>query len=335
MTKLRWGVLSTANIAVSKVIPALQKSDMLEVTAIASRDPGRARAVAERLRIPNAYGSYQELLASPEVDVVYNPLPNHLHVAWSLKAIEAGKHVLCEKPIGLTAEEGERLLAAAAARPELKVMEAFMYRFHPQWQALKAIVDEGGIGELRTIQSFFSYFKLDPDNIRNRADAGGGGLMDIGCYNISLSRFLFGSEPRRLVATVEFDPELEIDRLASVILDFGRGTSTFTCSTQLAPHQHVEVFGTEGRLGLEIPFNAPQDGPARLRHQRAGDTVERVFDGVDQYTLQAEALTRAIQEGAPVPTPLEDAVANMRVLEAVFGSGRSGEWVEVGGREGS
>ena len=329
MSRIRWGVLSTANIAVGKVIPALQKSELVEVSAIASRDLGRARAVAEQLRIPHAYGSYEELLASPEVDVVYNPLPNHLHVPWSIRAIQAGKHVLCEKPIGLSAEEGERLLEAARAHPELKVMEAFMYRFHPQWLELKRIVDDGGIGELRTIQSFFSYFKRDPDNIRNRPEMGGGGLMDIGCYNVSLSRFVFGAEPRRVVSTVEFDPDLGVDRLTSAILDFGRGTSTFTCSTQLAPYQAVDVFGTEGRLSLEIPFNAPQDGPTRLTHQRAGEGVERVFVRVDQYTLQGDALSRAILEGAPVPTPLEDAVANMRVLEAVFGSGRSDGWVEV------
>ncbi|MEJ2291684.1 MAG: Gfo/Idh/MocA family oxidoreductase [Deinococcales bacterium] len=332
MSRIRWGILSTANIAVGKVIPALQKSELVEVSAIASRDLGRAQAVAEQLRIPHAYGSYEELLASPEVDVVYNPLPNHLHVPWSVRAIHAGKHVLCEKPIGLSAEEGEALLEAARAHPELKVMEAFMYRFHPQWLELKRIVDEGGIGELRTIQSFFSYFKRDPDNIRNRPEMGGGGLMDIGCYNVSLSRFVFGAEPRRVVSTVEFDPDLGVDRLASAILDFGRGTSTFTCSTQLAPHQAVDVFGTEGRLSLEIPFNAPQDGPTRLTHQRAGESVERVFDRVDQYTLQGDALSRAVLEDTPVPTPLEDAVANMRVLEAVFGSGRAGSWVELAGR---
>lgn len=329
MTKLRWGVLSTANIAVSKVIPALQKSDMLEVTAIASRDLGRARVAAERLRIPNAFGSYDQLLASSHVDVVYNPLPNHLHVPWSLRAIEAGKHVLCEKPIGLDVREAETLLAAARAHPELKVMEAFMYRFHPQWQALKAIVEGGGIGELRTVQSFFSYSNLDPEDIRNRAGMGGGGLMDIGCYDVSLSRFVFDDEPVRVVSTVELDPALGVDRLASAVLDFGRGTATFTCSTQLAPYQRVDVFGTEGRVSLEIPFNAPQDGPAKLRHDHGGETVERVFDRVDQYTRQAEAFTRSVRDDTAVPTPLEDAVANMRVIEAIFHSGRSGTWVEL------
>ncbi len=329
MSRIRWGILSTADIAVRKVIPALQKSALVEVSAIASRDLARAQAVAEQLRIPHAYGSYEELLASPEVDVVYNPLPNHLHVPWSLRAIEAGKHVLCEKPIGLSVEEGEQLLEAARGRPDLKVMEAFMYRFHPQWLELRRIVDEGGVGDLRTIQSFFSYFNDDPDNIRNDPDLGGGGLMDIGCYNISLSRFVFRAEPRRVISSVEFDPDLGVDRLASALLEFEGGTSTFTCGTQLAPYQAVHVFGTEGRVSLEIPFNAPQDGPTRLRHQRGGETVERVFDRVDQYTLQGDALSRAVQDGSPVPTPLVDAVANMRVIEAVFRSGRSNAWVQI------
>ncbi len=331
MTDLRWGILGTSRIAVDKVIPALQKSGRIAVTAVASRDLQRARAVAAKLRIPHAYGSYEALLASDEVDVVYNPLPNHLHVPWSIRALEAGKHVLCEKPIGLSAAEGERLLEAARAHPRLKAMEAFMYRFHPQWLELKRIVDEGGIGELRTIHSFFSYFKDDPDDIRSRPEFGGGGLMDIGCYNVSLSRFVYGSEPLRAVATVEFDPTLGVDRLASAVLDFGRGTSTFTCSTQLSPHQSVAVFGTAGAVELAIPFNAPQDGPTLLRHRRGGETVERTFDRADQYTLQGEAFTRAVLDDTPVPTPLEDAVANMRVLEAVFDSGRSGRWIDVGG----
>ena len=329
MTKVRWGVLSTANIALSKVIPALQKGTNLEVSAIASRDAQRARRAADALRIPHAFGSYEELLASGEVDVVYNPLPNHLHVPWSVRAIEAGKHVLCEKPIGLSAGEAEELARVARAHPRSKVMEAFMYRFHPQWQRAKQIVDDGGVGELRTIASVFSYFKLDPDNIRNQVDIGGGGLMDIGCYNISMSRFLFGGEPERLVATVERDPELRIDRLSSAILDFGRGTSTFTCSTQLSPFQRVDVFGTAGRVTLDIPFNAPQDGPSRLWHFRDGVSTEHVFDRTDQYTLQAEALSQAIIDDTPVPTPLEDAVANMRVIEAIVRSGEEEAWVRL------
>ena len=329
MKRLRWGVLSTAEIALDKVIPAMQKSPDVDVAAIASRDGARAAAAAERLRIPCAYGSYEELLADPDVDVVYNPLPNHLHVPWSIRALEAGKHVLVEKPIGLTSDEGRLLVEAANAHPDLKVMEAVMYRHHPQWKRAKSIVDEGGIGDLRTVHSFFSYANLDPNDIRNHADLGGGGLMDIGCYNVSLSRFLFDDEPSRLVGAVEYDPTFETDRLASAIMEFGRGTATFTCSTQVSPHQRVQVFGTEGRVEIEIPFNTPQDGPARLWHERGDRTTELVFDRTDQYTLQAEELTRVIMEDAPVPYPISDAVANMVVLEAIVESARRSAWVTL------
>jgi len=330
MDTVRWGVMSTARIARTKVIPAMQKSDAIEVVAIASRDAGRAREAAVGLGIPHAYGSYDELLAAPEVDAVYIPLPNNEHVEWAVRAIQAGKHVLCEKPIGLSAEEGRTLLEAARTRPDLKVMEAFMYRFHPQWQQALREVKGGALGELRTVQSFFSYFKRDPDNIRNRADMGGGGLMDIGCYNVSVSRFLFGAEPQRVVATVEFDPDFGVDRLASAILDFGAaGTATFTCGTQIAPYQRVQAFGTAGRLDIEIPFNAPQDGPTRIYVEHGSETTATVFDRTDQYTLQGEAMSRAILDDTPVPTPLEDAVANMEVLEAIFRSGEVGGWVDL------
>jgi predicted dehydrogenase len=327
MSKVRWGVLSTAKIGTVKVIPAMQRGVYTEVTAIASRDPERARAAARQLGIPQAYGSYEELLADPEVDAVYNPMPNHLHVPWSIKAIEAGKHVLCEKPIGLSSAEGEQLLEAARRRPQLKVMEAFMYRHHPQWRHAKQIVDEGGVGELKTIQSFFSYFNNDPANIRNNPEIGGGGLMDIGCYNISLSRFIFGEEPRRVFGVAEFDPQFKTDRIASGVLDFGRGTSTFTCSTQLTPYQRVNIFGTTGRVEIEIPFNAPPDAVCRLWHQTKDKIEEVTFEVCDQYTIQGDLMSQAILNDTPVPTPLADAVANMRVIEAVFESARRGVWV--------
>lgn len=329
MNRVRWGVLSTADIGLAKVLPAMQKSDIIDLAAISSRSLERAQAAAERLRIPKAYGSYDELLADPDIDAVYNPMPNHLHVPWSIRALEAGKHVLCEKPIGLDAAEGRRLLEAARAHPALKVMEAFMYRHHPQWQQARRIVRDGGVGELRTINSVFSYFNRDPSNVRNQADIGGGGLYDIGCYNISQSRFIFGLEPQRVVGIVEFDPDFGTDRLASAILDFGRGTATFTCSMQLSGYQRVDIFGTTGRVSLEIPFNAPQDGPCRLWHAQDGVTRELVFDRTDQYRLQGELMSRAILDDTPVPTPLEDAVANMEVIEAVFRSGREGGWVTL------
>jgi predicted dehydrogenase len=326
MNKVRWGVLSTANIGTEKVIPAMQQGKSCDIVAISSRQLNKAQAAARRLGTPKAYGSYEELLADPEIDAVYNPLPNHLHVPWSIKALEAGKHVLCEKPIGLTAAEGRQLLDAAHKRPRLKVMEAFMYRHHPQWRRARQLVTEGKIGELRTIQTFFSHFLLDPDNVRNQADIGGGGLMDIGCYCISLSRFIFGGEPRRVCGSIEYDPQLKIDRLASGMLDFGRGTATFTCATQLAPYQRVNIFGTEGRVEIEIPFNAPADRPCKLWHQHGAQVDEVVFDVCDQYTIQGDLFSQAVLDDAAVPTPLEDAVANMEVIEAIIRSARSGTW---------
>jgi len=325
--KVRWGVLSTANIGTGKVIPAMQLGKHCSITAIASRDLDRARAAADRLGIPKAYGSYEELLADPEIDAIYNPLPNHLHVPWSIRALEAGKHVLCEKPIALTAAEAQKLLDAARERPRLKVMEAFMYRHHPQWQRARQLVADGRIGELRTIQSFFSYYNADPANVRNVAEFGGGGLMDIGCYTISLSRFIFGSEPQRVCGIIEYDPQFKTDRLASGVLDFGRGTSTFTCATQLTPYQRVNIFGTEGRVEIEIPFNAPADRPCRMWHQFGGEIHEIVLDACDQYTIQGDLFSQAVLDDTPVPTPLEDAVANMRVIEALSQSARRGTWV--------
>jgi len=330
--RVRWGILSTARIAREKVVPAMFKAASVDVVAIASRSEAAARTAAAALRIPRAHGSYEALLADPDVDAVYVPVPNHLHVDWSIRALEAGKHVLCEKPLGMDAADAERLAVAAAHHPHLKVMEAFMYRLHPQWVAAKRLVDEGALGRLQTVHSHFSYFKLDPTNIRNQAEAGGGGLMDIGSYDVSLSRFLFGREPLRLVATVDRDPDFRIDRLVSAILDFGEGrTATFTCGTQIQAFQSVQAFGSEGRLQLEIPFNAPQDGPCKLWLEDASGIHETRFDRVDQYALQAEAFSRAVLDDTPVPIPLTDAVANMRVIDAIFESGRSGAWVEVAG----
>lgn len=329
MSKLRWGVLSTSKFALTKILPAMKHCQHAEVTAIASRNLAKAQAAAEQFGLAKAYGSYEELLADADIDVIYNPMPNHLHVPWTIKALAAGKHVLCEKPIGLSAAEAQELLDAAAQYPTLKVMEAFMYRLHPQWQRAKQIVQAGGIGELRTIQSLFSYFNNDPANVRNQAEIGGGGLMDIGCYNISLSRFIFDVEPQRVLGVVEYDPQFQTDRLASGILDFGNGTATFTCSTQLASYQRVNIFGTSGRIEIEIPFNAPPDQPTRLWHQHDGQLEEITFDICDQYTIEGDLFSLAVLNDTPVPTPLIDAVANMKVIEAVVESGKSNGWVMV------
>jgi predicted dehydrogenase len=329
MSRLRWGVLGTSHFAQTKMLPALQQARHVLLSAIASRDLPRAQAVAARFGITKAYGSYEELIGASDIDVIYNPLPNHLHVPWSIKALEAGKHVLCEKPVAMSATEAEHLERIARHYPQLKLMEAFMYRFHPQWQYARQIVMERGIGELSAIHSIFSYFNVDDANIRNQSAAGGGGLMDIGCYNISLSRFIFGTEPKRVLGILEYDPAFQTDRIASGILDFGRGAATFTCSTQLVPYQRVHILGTEGRIEIEIPFNAPPDKPCRLWHQSGNQTEEIRFEICDQYMIQADQFSLAVLNDTPVPTPLTDAVANMKTLEAVRESGRLDAWVTL------
>ncbi len=327
--KVRWGVLSTARIGTEKVIPAMQRGQHSQVVAIASRSLEKARQAAQQLGIPRAYGSYQELLEDPEVEAIYNPLPNHLHVPWTVKALQAGKHVLCEKPIGLSAQEAQALLEAARRYPQLKVMEAFMYRFHPQWQKTKELVEQGRIGVLRVVMSSFSYMNRNPQDIRNQVQAGGGALLDIGCYPVSLSRFLWGKEPLRVVAAVERDPELGTDRLTSGLLDFGTGHSVFSVSTQLLRYQRVQVFGSEGRLELEIPFNPPPDRPVRLWHTFGSQTEELVLPAADQYTIQGDLFSQAVRNDTEVPTPLEDALANMQAIDALFRSEQSQRWEAV------
>ena len=326
MKKLRWGILSPAKIGMEKVIPAMQQGEHSEIAAIASRNTERARAAAAKLRIPKAYGTYEELLGDTSIDAVYIPLPNHLHVPWTIKALKAGKHVLCEKPIALTASEAEELLEETRKHPQLKVMEAFMYRHHPQWLRALELINEGGIGDVKTVHSFFSYYNDDPGNIRNMAEIGGGGLMDIGCYCISLARLVFDSEPQKVLGKIEYDPQFRTDRLCSGILDFGNGTSTFTCSTQLVPYQRVNIFGTEGRVEIEIPFNAPPDKPCRMLHQRQDKIEEIELEICDQYTIQGDLFSLAVLNDTKVPTPLEDAVGNMRVIEAVIKSADEEGW---------
>ncbi len=334
MSKIRWGVVGAAKIARTKVVPAMQRAQEGEVVALASRSLETARAAAGPLGIPRAYGSYGELLADPEVDAVYVPLPNHLHVPWSIKAAEAGKHVLCEKPIALSAEEARRLVAARD-RARVLVQEAFMVRTHPQWLAVREEVRRGTLGELRALQMAFSYFNRDPKNVRNQADIGGGALMDIGCYPVVLSRFLFEEEPVRVMAAIDRDPEFGTDRLTSGLLEFRRGQSVFTCSTQLVPYQRMQVLGTRGRIEVQIPVNAPPDRPTAIlvddgRDVFGGGLQTRTFEVCDQYTLQADQFSRAIREGSPAPVPLEDAVANMEVIDALVRSEKSGGWEAPG-----
>jgi predicted dehydrogenase len=328
--KIRWGVLSTANIGMKKVIPGMQQGQYTSIVAIASRDLAKSREAASALGIPTAYGSYEELLADPNIDAIYNPLPNNMHVPWTIKAAEAGKHVLCEKPISLTVAEAETLLAVRA-RTGVKIGEAFMVRSHPQWIRLRALLDEGRIGELRSMAGFFSYYNINPANIRNKIDAGGGALMDIGCYLIQAARFAFAQEPTRVVASIDRDPQMRTDRLTSAILDFPGGQSIFTCSTQLVPYQRIHFLGSKGRIELEIPVNTAPDRPTRLFIDSGADLfgggiTTETFPACDQYTLQGDAFSKAILDNTEVPVPVEDAIKNMAVIEAIFRSGESGQW---------
>jgi predicted dehydrogenase len=328
--KVRWGVLSTAAIGVKKVLPAMQKGDWVELAAIASRDLHKAEETARALGIPRAYGSYEELLADPQIEAIYNPLPNQLHVPWSIKAAEAGKHVLCEKPISMTVAEAKSLLAVQQ-RTGVIIGEAFMVRTHPQWLRTRELIASGRIGQLRSIQGFFSYFNTDPKNIRNIPECGGGALMDIGCYPINTARFLFGEEPLRVSALLEKDPVLHVDRLTSAMLAFPSGQALFTCSMQLVPYQRMQILGTKGRIEIEIPFNAPNDRPCRIfiddgRDLVGGGITVETFPICDQYTIQGDVFSQAVRAGTTVPVPLTDAIRNMAVIEAIVRSAASGRW---------
>lgn len=332
MQPVRWGILSTAKIGRVKVVPGMMKSPLCNVVAVASRDEASARDMATELGIPKAYGSYDALLADPEIEAIYNPLPNHLHVPMTLAAAAAGKHVLCEKPIAITADEAEQLKQGSS---KVLIAEAFMVRHHPQWHRVRELIRSGDIGELRSIQVIFSYFNVDPGNIRNKADIGGGGLLDIGCYAVVAGRYVFEAEPRRVVTLVDRDPAFGVDRTTSALMDFGAGRQlAFTVSTQSVPYQRVQILGTKGRVEIEIPFNAPPDRPTRifvddgsLHGDRSARAIE--FPVVDQYGLQGEDFSRAVRGAAPLDYGLEDAILNMRILDALRRSEASAAWEKV------
>jgi predicted dehydrogenase len=323
LAELRWGILSTARIGTKRVVPAIQRANRCRVVAIASRDRERAASAAQALGIPKAHRSYEDLLADPEVDAVYIPLPNHLHAEWTIAAAKAGKHILCEKPLAMTAADAQRM-ADTCRTAGVVLTEAFMYRLHPSWRAVRDLVASQRIGELRSVQSWFSYFNDNPADIRNVLAFGGGALYDIGCYSVNLSRMLFESEPVAVHASVVRDPDLGIDVLTSGILEFERGIATFTCSTRVEPDQRVHVFGTRGRISVDIPFNIPPDRPVNVYVTAGGDppvspnTETLTFGPADQYALQAEAFAAAVLDGAPLALPPEDSVANLRVIERLF-----------------
>ena len=332
MKKVVWGVLSTAKIGWEKVIPAMFKSEYCEVRALASRNLEKGRKLADQLGIAKAYGSYQELLDDPEIEAIYNPLPNHEHVPLTLAAARAGKHVLCEKPVALTASEAAQLREVA---DKVHIMEAFMVRFHPQWLSVRERVRAGELGAVRSIHTYFSYFNNDAGNIRNMADIGGGALYDIGCYPIVTARFLFDAEPLRAIALVDRDPQFQTDRMVSGLLDFGQGRRLdFTVSTQSVPYQRVQICGTKKRIEIEIPFNAPLGGSTKVhtddgKRLDGGSTSSEVIAACDMYTLEIDAFSQAVRGAIPLPYGVEDAILNMRVIDALFASEKTGAWVAV------
>lgn len=326
---LRWGVLSTSRIGLNAVIPALQTSPFAEVVAISSRNLAQAKALAEKVGIPKAYGSYEDLLQDSEVDVVYNPLPNHLHLPYTRAALKAGKHVLCEKPLTLNTEEAVEMAQIAEQFPSLKIMEAFMYRFHPQWDLVKTWIDTGRIGRVQTVRSVFTYFNDDPTNIRNGALPGGGGLLDVGCYCLSAMRLLLDREPKRVLALVEDDPVFKVDRLVTALVDFGDVQASFICGTQAERQQVVEVMGTTGRILLEMPFFQPDNQSAKLTLVQDGRAEDHTTEPVNNYVQMCEAFSQAIWGQFSVPISLAASIANMRAIDAVFASKTTGGWVKV------
>ncbi|MEP6831502.1 MAG: Gfo/Idh/MocA family oxidoreductase [Rhizomicrobium sp.] len=331
MEPVRWGVISTAKIGIEKVIPGLQKGSAARVIAIASANEIRARDAAARLGIETVHRSYEALLADPSIEAVYNPLPNHLHVPWSIRAMEAGKHVLCEKPIALSAAEAVQLVQAEA-RTGKRVAEAFMVRYHPQWRRAKALASDGTIGDAQLIRVVFAYWNVDPQDICNKMETGGGGLYDIGCYAIAAARFLFGAEPTRAIATIDRDPQFKVDRLASGLIDFADGRQlVFSSATQIAARQSVEILGSKGRILIPVPFNVDPATPTEIviddaRDLYGGGARTERFAPCDQYTLQGDAVSVAIRSGAPFDYPVADAVANMRILDLLMLSETSGRW---------
>ncbi len=332
MKKVVWGILSTAKIGWEKVIPAMQQSEFCDVRAIASRAPGRADEWAAKLGIPKAYGSYEALLADPEIEAIYNPLPNDLHVPLTLQAARAGKHVLCEKPFAINANEAAQLREVA---DKVHIMEAFMVRFHPQWLQVRDRVRSGELGDLRTVQAFFSYFNRDTNNIRNKYEIGGGALYDIGCYPIVTGRFLFDAEPKRVIALVDRDPDFKVDRTVSALLDFGDGRRLdFTVSTQSVTHQRVQVVGTEKRIEIQIPFNAPLGGETDYFVDDGstlnGSSMQKhTLPACNMYGLQGDAFSKVVRGEMTLPYGVEDAILNMRVIDALFASEKTGAWVNV------
>ncbi|HKY36771.1 MAG TPA: Gfo/Idh/MocA family oxidoreductase [Polyangiaceae bacterium] len=339
---VRWGVLGASHFALMAAIPGMKKAPLVDVQAVASRSLDKAKQFAASAGVPRALGSYEELVADPEIEAIYNPLPNNMHVPWSIKAAQAGKHVLCEKPLSMNAAEAEELAKVQKQTGKI-IAEAFMVRYHPQWDKVVELIASGRIGKARAIQTAFSYSNSDLDNIRNQKEVGGGALYDIGGYAINTARLIFGTEPQRAVGMCDWDPESKCDRLTSAILDFGVGQATFVVGTQHVPYQRVHVYGSKGHIEVEIPFNAPYDRPCKVYvdegfvgapdftvAQSSDDRRETLsIAAANQYTVQGQRFSEAIRGGKPVHNDMPSAIANMRVIDAIFRSAESQRWEDV------
>jgi len=337
-----WGVLGASHFALMAAIPAMQQAPLVELLAIGSRSLDKAKRAASSANVARAYGSYQELLDDPEIEAIYNPLPNDLHVPWSIQAARAGKHVLCEKPIAMSAAQAEQLAQVQRETGKL-IAEAFMVRYHPQWELVTTLISGGRIGQVRALQTAFSYDNRGLDNIRNQKDLGGGALYDIGGYAINTARLVFAAEPKRVVGVCALDPNSGCDYLTSAILDFGVGQANFVVGTQHVPYQRVQIFGTSGHIEVEIPFNAPHTRGCKIYVDDgcvgspdftiARTSAERAelftTPAANQYTLQWQAFSQAIRSGKPIKNDMQSAVANMRVIDAVFRSAETQRWEAV------
>jgi predicted dehydrogenase len=330
---LRIGILSSAKIAVNKVIPAMLKSDQVQAFGLASRSLSKAAEAKEKFALQKIYSDYQSLLQDPDLDAIYNPLPNHMHVDWTLKALQAGKHVLCEKPIGCSVNDAGRLEQAEKDFPQLIIMEAFMFRFHPRWQKAREIIRSGKLGKVKSIHGHFSFFNDDPNNIRNVAEYGGGSLLDIGCYPISVARFLLGREPKRCIGQVEFDPRFKTDESAHALVDFSSEDDAcvlnFTCSTLQQYHQLVEVVGTEGKIRISMPFNPQADQKTQIELEMGNQKEEVSIPAADQYLNLLDAFAESIKRGKAEENSLESGINNLRVIDAIFKSQQKGHWIEL------
>lgn len=332
-TTLNWGILSTANFALTRIIPDMKHCKFANITAIASRNVEKAKSAAEAMDIPKFYGSYEELLADPDIDVIYNPLPNHMHVPWTIKAAEAGKHVLCEKPLAITADEAQSLIEVRD-RTGVYIQEAFMVGTNPQWIEARNRIRNGRIGKTRSILGHFTYMNKDSSNYRNTPGVGGGGLYDIGCYLIFASRFFFDEEPTRAIGVFEWDASFGVDVLVSFMLDFPSGQAIHTCGTQSAHRQKLHIEGSDARIEIMVPFNPPNNASSGFIIDDGSnfflDNAEKVmFEPFNQYVIQGDSFSEAILNRTPQPISLESTVNNMKVIDAIFRSEKSQKWEKV------